>query len=85
MAHDGDVESPARDDERTPLLGDDQPDQEQDLKSNNSRQIGWYIWRISLAIVAAFILAVFIKGWIDAGSDVDVIALISLSTSSLCR
>lgn len=32
----------------------------------------WYIWRIVWTLVAILILTVFVKGWIDAGRDVQV-------------
>jgi uncharacterized membrane protein YraQ (UPF0718 family) len=78
MAHDGDPENQTNiaSNEQTPLLDDHQSDQDRDedpdQKGPEKKRASWYIWRIFWAIVAALILAVFIKGWIDAGGDVDV-------------
>jgi len=78
MAHDGDPENQTNieSNEQTPLLDDHQsdqdPDQDPDQKGPEKKPASWYIWRIFWAIVAAFVLAVFIKGWVDAGGDVDV-------------
>jgi hypothetical protein len=78
MAHDGDEENQANieSNEQTPLLDDRQSDQDldqdPDQKGPEKKPASWYIWRIFWAIVGALILAVFIKGWVDAGSDVDV-------------
>ena len=59
-------------DEQTPLLDNHQSDQQPDQNDHERKQASWYVWRILWAIVAAIVLVVFIKGWIDAGSDVDV-------------
>jgi len=66
--------------EETPLLADahnqqdhDSDHQElEDVPEQKRKQVSWYLWRVFWTIVAALILAAFIKGWIDAGSDVDV-------------
>jgi hypothetical protein len=77
MAHEGDVDTENRTaavDEETPLLINDEltsEEQELDPKQLEPTWARWYFWRIFWVIVAAFILAVFIKGWIDAGSDVN--------------
>lgn len=75
-------------DEQTPLLAgqqqeseSDQPPEydetdEQDVPEKRKRKASWYIWRGFWFILAALFLALFIKGWIDAGGDVDVGALI---------
>lgn len=83
MSHEeGDVER-APNTERTPLLNGahaaesaqndrdsddatllDQPPQPQ-------RTAGWYLWRAFWVVLGALVLAVFIKGWIDA-DDVNV-------------
>ena len=34
------------------------------------RSLRWYVWRTACALLAAFVLGVFIKGWVDAGGDV---------------
>lgn len=76
MAQDGDAENQTHVNEQTPLLEDPQPDQQLDPNGDEpkqkQKQASWYIWRIFWAIVAAVFLAIFIKGWIDAGGDVDV-------------
>jgi hypothetical protein len=78
MAHDGDPENQTNieSNEQTPLLDDHQsdqgPDEDPDQKGPEKKLASWYIWRTFWAIVGALILAVFIKGWVDAGGDVDV-------------
>jgi len=71
------VEEPPIQDEQTPLLddisatsaeGDGQDEQPKPPK----REISWYLWRMFWFLTTSLVLAVFIKGWIDAGSDVDV-------------
>lgn len=63
--------------EQTALLGDHQsghgsePASEDEPKPER-RPLSWYIWRLFWLLIAAFILAVFIKGWVDAGGDVEV-------------
>ncbi|QRW10123.1 mitochondrial carrier protein [Ceratobasidium sp. AG-Ba] len=74
MAPPNDVESgerpihgvePTLSDERTPLLQRDDatapPGAEQ-----KPRTWGWYAWRAFWAVLAAVVLGIFIKGWIDA-------------------
>ncbi|KAK3360432.1 mitochondrial carrier domain-containing protein [Lasiosphaeria hispida] len=66
--------------EETPLLGDQPssssssqqspPDQNDPQPSPRPRS--WYLWRIFWALIAVFILGVFVKGWIDAGGDFDL-------------
>jgi hypothetical protein len=70
-------------DEQTPLLAGQQPESaldgppeyeetgEQHLPEKK-RKASWYIWRGLWVIVGVLFLAAFIKGWIDAGGDVDV-------------
>jgi uncharacterized membrane protein YraQ (UPF0718 family) len=72
MAHDSDAENQANINEQTSLLNDQEVDQQPDPKAHDQKKASWYIWRIFWVIVAALVLAVFIKGWIDAGGDVDV-------------
>lgn len=74
-SQDGDVENQANVDEETPLLESpqsDSPSDEPEQKDNEPKQASWYIWRALWAIIAILIFVVFIKGWIDAGSDVNV-------------
>jgi len=61
-------------DEQTPLINDHSPIEEstQDGIEPKPKGRSWYAWRIFWAIVIALVLSVFIKGWIDAGADVDV-------------
>lgn len=72
MAHDSDAENQTDINEQTSLLNDHQTDQQLDPKGHDQKQTSWYVWRVFWAIVVAIVLAVFIKGWIDAGGDVDV-------------
>ena len=58
--------------EQTPLLGDARSDEQPEQKEKEPRKASWYIWRVFWAIIVALVLALFIKGWIDAGSDVNV-------------
>ena len=62
--------------EETPLLNGGaeltNEEQEEDPKEPEPSRVSWWLWRLLWFIVAALILAVFIKGWIDAGSDVNV-------------
>lgn len=73
---------PARDadTEETPLLaaahdeGRDEHEQAELLEppqNESKRTRSWWFWRILWTVLAALVLAVFIKGWIDA-KDVDV-------------
>ena len=76
MAHDGEVDSENQtpSNEETPLLNNELSNEEgePDPKGTEPKQASWWIWRIFWVIVATLVLAVFIKGWIDAGSDVNV-------------
>jgi uncharacterized membrane protein YraQ (UPF0718 family) len=66
--------------EETPLLVDQQIDQDLDQnglqtpdhKKLESKNLTWYLWRLFWILVAALVLGVFIEGWINAGGDVDV-------------
>lgn len=40
-------------------------------QNESKRTKSWWFWRVLWAILVALILAVFIKGWVDA-DDVDV-------------
>jgi hypothetical protein len=79
MAQDGDAENQTNtNNEQTPLLEDHQSDQQPDQNEpepeleQKRKRASWYVWRAFWTIVAALILAAFIKGWVDAGGDVDV-------------
>lgn len=73
MAHDDNTERQTSINEETPLLVDPQSDEEvQGKKGDEPRPVSWYIWRAFWAILAGIVLGIFIKGWIDAGSDVNV-------------
>ncbi|KAI6711481.1 hypothetical protein JHW43_005965 [Diplocarpon mali] len=72
---DPEIQTP-RDDpsEQTALLGDHQSGR-QSITSENEpklegRRVRWWLWRLFWFIVAALVLAVFVKGWVDAGGDV---------------
>lgn len=66
--------------EETPLLAS-QVEESRDVHEEDAlpvqpeteakRTKGWWFWRIFWTILAALVLAVFIKGWVDA-RDVDV-------------
>ncbi|PBP18153.1 mitochondrial carrier protein [Diplocarpon rosae] len=61
--------------EQTALLGDHQSGcqsitSKNEPKLERRRRVRWWLWRFFWFIVAALILAVFIKGWVDAGGDV---------------
>ncbi|KAF3762695.1 mitochondrial carrier [Cryphonectria parasitica EP155] len=71
--------TPPPDTEETPLLAsqaDEDRDEHQEAalleppQNETRRTKSWWFWRILWAVVAALILAVFIKGWVDA-KDVD--------------
>lgn len=80
-----DLEGRPRSNEQTPLLAEQQPavaneheaaallEPQGDGNEEGKRggQVGWWLWRIFWVLLAAAILAVFIKGWIDA-RDTDV-------------
>ncbi|RFU28162.1 hypothetical protein B7463_g8171, partial [Scytalidium lignicola] len=72
MAQDGDVENQPSIDEETPLLVDQQESDQssEQIESKQPSQLSWYAWRMFWGIIATVGLALFIKGWIDAG-DVD--------------
>lgn len=73
MAHEGDAESQTNVHEQTPLLDDDQQSSQQTVDdAPELKQARYHVWRIFWAIIAVLILAAFIKGWIDAGGDVQV-------------
>jgi uncharacterized membrane protein YraQ (UPF0718 family) len=83
MVQNGDAENRTADHEETPLLVDQDRDGSQDVdkkEDGEKKNVGWYIWRLFWVLIAAFVLGVFIKGWIDAGSDVNVSIAMSLGT-----
>ncbi|KAK3330051.1 mitochondrial carrier domain-containing protein [Apodospora peruviana] len=49
---------------------EDGQQQQQQQQAEKSHTSGWYIRRILALVAGIAILAVFIKGWVDAGSDV---------------
>lgn len=72
--------APNADTEETPLLaaareeGRDEHEEAALLEPSqdeSKRTKSWWFWRILWTVLAALVLAVFIKGWIDA-KDVDV-------------
>lgn len=80
---------PARDadTEETPLLaaahdeGRDEHEQAALLEpqeSESKRTRSWWFWRILWTVLGALVLAVFIKGWVDA-KDVDVSAHVTIA------
>lgn len=83
--------APSDHEEQSPLLQDQRSDHEQDADQDipelKRRRASWYIWRVVWAIFAALVLAVFIKGWVDAG-DVNVSSTyasnLRLSTNVYC-
>lgn len=66
--------------EHSPLLRPEQPQPEHsesaspssDEASQQRRSKGWYAWRIFWLLVLAVVIAVFVKGWIDA-DETDVL------------
>jgi hypothetical protein len=75
MALDGDTENQAIINEETALLDDHQSDQQLDQNENKHRLASFYIWRVLWAIIAALVLGIFIKGWIDGSGYADVGAM----------
>ncbi|KAH7333820.1 mitochondrial carrier domain-containing protein [Rhizoctonia solani] len=67
----GDLENSSRTDEQTPLLRAEQTANEHEQAAllepqPEPRTKSWYAWRVFWAVLAALVLGVFIKGWIDA-------------------
>ncbi|CAE6419006.1 unnamed protein product [Rhizoctonia solani] len=67
----GDLENPSRTNEQTPLLQGEQNANEHEQAAllepqTEPRTKSWYAWRVFWAVLAALVLGVFIKGWIDA-------------------
>ncbi|KAK0128328.1 hypothetical protein ONS95_000303 [Cadophora gregata] len=60
--------------EQSPLLGDHQPGQQanvDDEVEKGGRTTSWWVWRGFWVLFGALVLSVFVKGWIDAGGDVE--------------
>jgi uncharacterized membrane protein YraQ (UPF0718 family) len=79
MAPGGDAENQANHNEYTSLLNDRQVDELPEQNEDEQKQVtevSWYLWRIFWAVVGALVLGVFIKGWVDAGGDVEVGVLV---------
>ncbi|EPE10534.1 mitochondrial carrier protein [Ophiostoma piceae UAMH 11346] len=57
------------------VAGDDGNDNDNDTSKqgavSESKTKSWYAWRAFWALLGASVLVVFIKGWVDAGGDVD--------------
>jgi hypothetical protein len=84
MSRDADVESGTianeGDRETEPLLGDREHSEHREQQGHQEHEehqerrtkpLSWYLWRMFWTVVATVCLAVFVKGWIDAGGDVD--------------
>jgi hypothetical protein len=70
--NDGDSESQVST-EQTPLLIDSGSDgQPKHVEEPPEVVRGSLAWRVAWAIFAVLVIALFVKGWIDAGSDTDV-------------
>lgn len=86
MAAQGDVENQRPEHtEETPLLsGENHETQEQaeDEHSQSRRYLSYSLKALAI-LVAIGITAVFVKGWIDAGSDLDV--SIVMAAHNTCR
>ncbi|EFY95035.2 mitochondrial substrate carrier protein [Metarhizium robertsii ARSEF 23] len=71
MAREGDVESQSNPQEETPLLNGEPSSPRVDDPESEPGRGSWSYWRLFWAVLAVVVAIVFIKGWIDAGSDVD--------------
>ena len=66
-------------DEETPLLANESayPDSSSEGSSEGSddepqeRAPSWYIWRVLWLLAGLLIVALFVKGWVDADGDVE--------------
>jgi hypothetical protein len=84
MAAAGDTENQSHvnvtSNEETPLLaerrpsseGEEELDDEGEEEPKKTSHVSWYAWRIFWVVIVGLLLAVFIKGWVDAGGDVQV-------------
>lgn len=68
MAINSDAENQPIVDEESPLLVNHQPEQQLDQPENSPKPTSFYVWRIVWVTLAALLIGVFIKGWIE-GSD----------------
>lgn len=85
MTLENDVETQAAHSESTPLLVGEQSGQPHpDQQENEKKSARWYLWRAFWVIAAALVLAVFIKGWIDADGDVNVSATKRYRLTDFC-
>jgi len=81
MSPERDMERGRATDQRAPLLGNEgvrertrTPSARGDATEEPEKEVlktWYYVWRGTLALLAILLIAVFIKGWIDA-DDVDV-------------
>jgi len=80
MTAEGDSSDRTRPDEEAPLLQErqlsDDDEQSPTRKDTTPKTRSWYLWRIFWALLAVSVLAVFVKGWVDAGGDVEVSTVI---------
>lgn len=58
--------------EATPLLQEPHSEPLPDEATDEKRSARWYLWRMLWAVLAILLLALFVKGWVDAGEDVNV-------------
>ncbi|CAK7274739.1 hypothetical protein SEPCBS119000_006327 [Sporothrix epigloea] len=49
---------------------DDDDDADNDQRRQPPRPVSWYLWRGVWTLTAALVLGLFVKGWVDAGGDV---------------
>ncbi|CAG8978596.1 hypothetical protein HYALB_00010957 [Hymenoscyphus albidus] len=65
--------------EETPLLVEQRAQHEPEVSGDTAsdsepkqpRSRSWWLWRVFWGVVGCLILALFVKGWVDAGGDVD--------------
>ncbi|KAL2881075.1 hypothetical protein SGCOL_003734 [Colletotrichum sp. CLE4] len=60
QSHDNEANGGIQDPEQVPLITG------QDGEEKKERTTSWWLWRAFWAVLAIFVIAVFIKGWIDA-------------------
>ncbi|CAG8960454.1 hypothetical protein HYFRA_00008173 [Hymenoscyphus fraxineus] len=66
-------------DEETPLLVEQRSQHEPEVSGDTAsdsepkqpRSRSWWLWRVFWGVVGCLVLALFVKGWVDAGGDVD--------------
>ncbi|EFY91635.1 mitochondrial carrier protein [Metarhizium acridum CQMa 102] len=71
MAREGDIESQSNPREETPLLNGEPSSPRVDYPESEPRRGSCGYWRLVWAVLGVVVGIVFIKGWINAGSDVD--------------